>query len=136
MAYFTFSNLSANTKALASAVNALFSTVQASFDKLPSEDALKQDRWNAGTTTGVADAYDLTTDQGQIAYTDGMKIACKFHATNTGASTVNVDGLGAKSIKRIDGTDPAAADLTTGDWVEMRYDGTNFVIMSAVRSAL
>ena len=67
------------------------------------------------TDSGAADAYVLTTigsKQSITAYTDGLKINFLAANPNTGASTVNVAGLGVKNIKLSGGTDPAAGDIT------------------------
>lgn len=46
-------------------------------------------------------------------------------ACTAGAVTLNIDGLGAKSVKEADGTtDPVAADCTANRRVQLRYDGT------------
>lgn len=80
--------------------------------------------------SGAANAYLLDTPSGvdgfvmPKSYFDGMQI--EFYPTNncTGASTVNVNGIGVKSIKRPDGTDLAANDILTDVSVVARYDET------------
>lgn len=84
-----------------------------------------------GIDSGVANAYVVTLAPAPSAYTDGMELEFKPTNDNTGASTINVNGLGAKNIKRIDGTNPAAGDLKTGKFVRVRYDGIEFQILSA-----
>lgn len=64
--------------------------------------------------SGIADAYVLTTigsKQSLTAYTDGATFEFTTTNANTGASTVNVAGLGVKNIKLSDGTDPAAGQI-------------------------
>ena len=54
--------------------------------------------------SGAADAYVLTsTSYPAPAFTTGLTATFIPAFTNTGASTVNVDGLGVKNIKAIDG---------------------------------
>ena len=55
---------------------------------------------------GVADAYTVTLNEsGYIAYFTGMYFACRINATNTGASTMNVNGISVQNI-----VDRAASD--------------------------
>jgi hypothetical protein len=50
--------------------------------------------------------------------------------TNTGAVTLNIDGLGAKAVLR-NATDPIqAGDLVAGNIVVVLYDGTAFQLIS------
>ncbi len=69
-----------------------------------------------GVTSGSANIYTLTLTPAPSAYTDGMGIVVKINSANTGAATVNVNGLGAKAI--VDGKGNA---LTTG---KLRLNGT------------
>jgi hypothetical protein len=61
----------------------------------------------AGGTT----AYTFTTAQGLTSLTDGFKITFRCNATNTGASTLNVDGLGAVALAKVKGTALVAGEL-------------------------
>lgn len=64
-----------------------------------------------------------------------MSVRVKFDTTNTGACSLNLNSLGAKSIKLIDGSDPLDGDIAAGSFNELIYDGTNFVLQSvAVRA--
>lgn len=122
---------SSNTKARGSQVEAEFDSVVAGFDKLPGVDVLKEMRVTVGTDAGAADAYVVTSTYPRSAYTSLMEVVFLPANTNTGASTINLDGLGVKSIKRIGGADPAAGDLTANVPVVLRYDGTVFRLVSA-----
>lgn len=134
--YFNPTSLTAHTRALASALNTLFTAVQTGFGYLPSRDDLRRETWLYALDTGAANVYTVTRSDTDSTLVTGMKVRFTVGAgnTNTGACTVDVDGLGATAIKLITGSDPAAGDLTAGDPIELVYDGTNFVITSAVRS--
>jgi type IV secretory pathway VirB9-like protein len=57
----------------------------------------------AKTTGGSSNAYTFTSDSvAAIAtsYAAGMAFAFKANHTNTGAATLNVDGVGAKNIRK------------------------------------
>ncbi len=50
--------------------------------------------------------------------------------TGTGATTLNINSLGAKSVVRSDGSGLAAGDIVSGAVIQVVYDGTNFQIIS------
>ena len=86
---------------------------------------------------GVADAYTLTLNEtGYIAYFAGMYFACEIMATNTGASTIDVNGIGVQSITDRAGGALTAGELQAGGIYEFRYDGTNFQLMGTVAGAV
>lgn len=85
------------------------------------------------TPGGTADVITVAANQTLSAYYDGLVIAFEVASTNTSTTvTVNVDSLGAKSVKKPDGTDPAVGDLVSGAKVILIYDGTNFQIVSHI----
>jgi hypothetical protein len=53
---------------------------------------------------------------------------------NTGAVTLNIDGLGAKAITRDGSTALAAGDINSGEIVVVIYDGTRFQMINAANS--
>ena len=80
--------------------------------------------------TGVADAYLIAPSPAITAYTAGQIFYMKATNANTGASTINVNSLGLKNIKK-DGSDALIAnDILSGQAVCLIYDGTNFQLMS------
>lgn len=85
------------------------------------------------SAAGAANAYTITLNEsGYNAYFTGMYFVCRMPATNTGASTINVNGIGVQTI-----TDRAGGALTAGEIqqdgiYEFRYDGTNFQLMGTV----
>ena len=64
------------------------------------------------------------------AYSSGMIVVLKPANDNTGAATLNIDTLGAKSIKKGDGTALEAGDLQASTSHLLLYDGTNFVLIN------
>jgi hypothetical protein len=88
--------------------------------------AIVTNTYNYGAESGAADAYVMTMDPIPAAYVTGMQITFIAGAANTGASTVNVNSLGAKALKRGVSTDPGADYIKAGSVVVAVYDGTNF----------
>jgi len=78
--------------------------------------------------TGLANAYAVTLNPTPAAYIDGMAVAVKINVANTSTSTINVNGLGAKAIKKANGTDVGAGNLRAGGIYTLRYDGTAFIL--------
>ena len=81
---------------------------------------------------GAADVITGTVTPALTSYVTGaMYIMVGAAADNTGACTLNINGLGAKNIKTVKGNDPAAADIETGSGVAIFvYDGTNMVLIN------
>ena len=96
--------------------------IEAGFEKLPSENQLKYIERNLGTDSGAANAYVVTMTYTPPSLLDGLVVIFKASNASTGAATINVDSLGIKSIKRLDGTDPIANDIN--GWTHLRYDST------------
>lgn len=84
--------------------------------------------------SGTANAYVLSSIGSRLApnaYAEGMEIRFRAGNSNTGASTVNVAGLGLKNIKKADGsTDIESGDISTDYDTRARYDGTVFRLSS------
>lgn len=87
---------------------------------------------NSLAATGPADVYAVTLDPAATAYASGMFIRFIVPAANTGAATLNVNALGAKSIKRA-GAALVAGDLPINAVVEVIYDGTNFQVIGGTQ---
>lgn len=98
-----------------------------------------RDHASANTTVGgTANAITLTLAVAPAAYVQGEKYAFVSTAANTGATTINVSSLGAKSIfaKTAAGVAACAGgEIQSGDIVEIEYDGTQFQITGALAPA-
>lgn len=79
---------------------------------------------------GSTDTYVCSMANAPTAYSARMWIELYANTTNTGASTVNVNALGAKSILKHDGTALADGDLVATRSYRLVYDGTNFRLPS------
>lgn len=74
--------------------------------------------------TGAVNAYVLTvigTKQAPTAYVDGFRVRFVTDNTNTGASTINVAGLGVKAIEKVSSGAIIAGTLNAGEITELTY---------------
>lgn len=83
---------------------------------------------NYYVTTGSSNAYVLTVNPSLTSYTAGTLYRIKPNFTNTGAATINISGLGAKSLVKNTSAALVANDLISGQIYEIIYDGTNFQV--------
>ena len=81
------------------------------------------------TDTGTATGHVLAPSTALVGYTPMLCLLYRANITNTGALTVNVSGLGVRSIKTMAGADPTAGDIVAGYPMLLMYDGTNFVTL-------
>ncbi|MCQ4363125.1 hypothetical protein KQR54_18675, partial [Mycobacterium gordonae] len=81
-----------------------------------------------GTTAGSANTYTLTLSPALGAYAAGVAIAVMIHTANTGAATINVNGLGTKSILDSKGNALTSGKLALNSVYTLRYNGTAFIL--------
>lgn len=80
--------------------------------------------------TGAADAYVISLSPAITAYAAGQRFTFKATNANTGASTLNINTLGVKTIKKNSSVNLAVNDIIADQIVEVEYDGTNFQMLS------
>src|SRR5262245_1224187 len=71
--------------------------------------------------SGAANAYAVTSNRTISSLANNTMITFTANHTNSGASTLNLNGLGAKTIKRFSGSDVASGDITSGQPVWVIY---------------
>lgn len=104
-----------------------------SFTKKMYDDILHGEVYVADTAAN--DTYLVAPVPAYTAYVTGMRINFKAVTANTGAATLNVNGIGAISIVKNVSTALDTGDILANQIVSVLYDGTNFVIISS-RSGL
>lgn len=82
--------------------------------------------------TGAADAYAIALSPAVTAYAAYQTFWFIAANANTGASTLNVNGLGAKAMKKHHDLALESGDIEAGQLVGVAYDGTNFQMISPV----
>lgn len=81
-------------------------------------------------SAGAANAQTLTYTVAPDAYRTGDVYAFIAGFTNTGATTLNINGRGAKSIK-LGANALVGGEIVVGRAVMVAYDGASFQLMSA-----
>jgi hypothetical protein len=90
--------------------------------------------WVYAPDTGTASNLVVTLSPAPTAYVAGMGIVVKVANTNTGASVINVNGLGNVSIVHRDGSQLVAGELLVGGMIGLMYDGNHFQLAWAATS--
>ena len=93
--------------------------------------------WFCSSTTGTTTyVCSLSAAAALTVYTAGQCVDLLVDTTNTGAATLNIDGLGAISIKAGDGvTDPLPGQIVAGRQTRICFDGTVFRLPTSVSLA-
>jgi hypothetical protein len=78
----------------------------------------------------TASDYTVTVAPAPAAYTASMLVVFKTTHQNTGAATVQVNGLGPKPLLAVDGTALKSGDIESGGFVAAFYDGASFYLVS------
>lgn len=82
-----------------------------------------------GTSGGSSNAYTMSLTPTPSAYVAGQQFTFIANHTNTGASTLNVNAIGATAIRQGTAlTALAAGTIVSGQVVTVVYDGTYFVL--------
>jgi len=94
-------------------------------------DTLRARQYNDYAVDSVGtDAYAITITPAITAYAAGQVFTFKAGTANTGACTLNVSGLGAKTIKKDVSTNLQTGDILANQLVMVQYDGTYMQLLS------
>ncbi len=85
-----------------------------------------------GVDTGIANAYVLNFVSNFTAYADGIVIYWIPSNSNTGASTINVNGLGPVAITNQDGSALTAGQIQANQVAQIIYKGVGFQLLSSL----
>jgi hypothetical protein len=86
------------------------------------------------TDTGTANAYVIALSPAITAYAAGQAITFKAANASTTASTLNVNTLGTKVLKKKNDQDIASGDIEASQIITAVYDGTSFQVTSQLGS--
>lgn len=130
--YFNHENpLTRHTLGRAEQVNSTFNAIEAAFDKLPTPDQINRGSVAYVLDLGTVNSYVVNFARVPESYTEGMNFTMKAATTNTGPAVINVNGLGAKQIRRYDGQPLEPGDIRAGQLVILGYDGSRFLNIGA-----
>lgn len=118
------------TTADAVRLNSTLKAVEAGFDKLPTPTELQQGSRNYSVATNVGNAYSVTVPFILTSYSAGLQLTFFSQNANTSSATLNVNGLGAVTIRRFDGTNLIANDIRASALNTVIHDGTSFRLTS------
>lgn len=86
-------------------------------------------------STTAANTYTANLTPAITAYTVGMVYFVLFTNSNTGAATMNFNGVGAIAMKKNGATALASGDIPAGAMVALLYDGTNFQVIGVASAS-
>ena len=83
-----------------------------------------------GEDTGSTNAYIVELNPKITEYTTGFWINFKANTTNTSSATININNLGAKSLRKLYNQHLTPRDIVKGQIVSAIYDGGNFQLFN------
>lgn len=78
----------------------------------------------AGTTVGV-DNYTVALSVRVNELVENAKYSIRFESTNTGASDIDINGIGAVALLNADGTAVGAGAVQAGQYYDLTFDGAS-----------
>ncbi len=102
-------------------------TIEQGFDLLPVPMDLFSNRQNFGISTAdVANVYEVSIEPTVLtSYQDGMQIEVRFPSANTGPAQLNLNDLGVKQIRTIQGQPVRDGDIIANASGGLRFDLAN-----------
>jgi len=91
---------------------------------------VQNQEWTYAAASGT-NTITATYAKAPAAYQAGQKFSFKAANTNSGSATLNVNSLGAKTIKKVSNgalTTLASGDIVSGVIYEVTYDGTDMLL--------
>jgi hypothetical protein len=89
-----------------------------------------------GTDSGVSDAYAINFLVPITAYVVGQPANFIANTANTGPATLNINSLGAVTIKKNYNQDLSNNDIKALQLISVIYDGTNFQLTSPISNII
>lgn len=96
----------------------------------PSVADVQRSRYELATSVAGTNTITANLTPAPSSYETGMVVQLVAAANNTGAATLNLNGLGARTVQKL-GSALTGGELIAGQAVQLFYDGTNFHILSS-----
>lgn len=93
-------------------------------------EAVQNNILNYASASGSVNAFAVSILPAPLSYVTGQTVHFKANSTNTGAVTLNLNGLGVRQIKKNYNQDLTSGDIKNGQLVSVMYDGTVFQMLS------
>lgn len=133
--YYTYGNtLIDGSIASATELKAEFQAIETGLAKLPSVNNIKSGAINFSLDSGEVNAYSATIEQLLLSYYEGLLVHIKVANTNTGPSTLSVNGLPPMPILNKSGNTLLDGDMQAGSVVALFYNGAGFELDSIPHS--
>jgi hypothetical protein len=86
------------------------------------------------SSSGSSNAFAVTSNRTISSLVDGTRLSFKANHSITGAATLNLNGLGAKDIKRFNGSALSSGDIISGQPVDVIYSSSldDWIMISAL----
>jgi hypothetical protein len=109
--------------------------------EIPDTEDIQQQGGVYAVATGAVNTFAITLSAAPSAYADGQKFAFKANLAVTSSATLNVNALGAKTLKKVDTTgivNLVSGDIKQDQIVEVVYESSNdwFQLLSPVAVSL
>lgn len=99
-------------------------------NKLVTQTGLQHNAEKYAADAQGSDTYVITLSPAPTSYTNGMVVYFKANTANTDTASINVNGLGAKTIVKYVSTTLTTGDIAAGMFCALIYDGTNMVLQN------
>jgi tail-like repeat protein len=109
--------------------------LQTSLDAKADTASVQAASYNSCADAGSNDTYVCSLSPAPASISTGQVIWFKANTSNTGAATLNLNALGAHTIKKQKDVDLADNDIKAGQWVEVQYDGSFFQMLSPISNS-
>lgn len=87
-----------------------------------------------GDALGVANAYVLNPANALVAYSINSMLVFRAPIANTGASTINISGLGPRPLRAINGAELAGGDIVQGQYYVAVDNGSEFRLVAVTKN--
>ena len=103
----------------------------------PTKTGIQNSTYSYAADAQASDTYAITLSPAPSAYATGQRFIFKANTANTGAASLNVNSLGAITLKKNHDQDLATDDIEAGSIIEVVYDSTGpvFQVMSVTAVA-
>lgn len=118
-------------------LNPQFAVIPTAKEKVALTNITANTDWYGASSAG-SDTYAITVTPALSAYANGQRFRFKADVANTGAATLNVNGLGAITIKKLHDQDLITGDIEANQIVEVVYNSTGpvFEMISQTSTSL